>query len=468
MSFMKILHIASEFAPLAKVGGMSDVLLGLARASVEQGHDVTVMLPKYSTIDIECQKLEDFSYTYDGKPCSNTLWMACYENVPLILVETKTPHKFFQRERIYGEKDDTDRFAYFCKLVACYLQSRIPPDVIHVHDWHTALIPLLYQKTHSVLTLHNLAYPGACELSTLEKIGLKESEIKALKCNGHYSLLQGGIEYADHITTVSPTYAQEILTPEYGGPFCSYLNQNKKKLSGILNGIDYTYWNPQTDPHLPAHFNLEKLDNKHLVKEALQKRLGLSAENKILVSAIARLVPQKGPKLIEAALRKTVSENGQFVLLGAASDPATKQLFLQLKMEYAQNKNVHIELVYDEALAHLVFAASDMLIVPSIFEPCGLTQMIAMRYGAVPLVRQTGGLADTVFEGKNGFCFGPATEAALSNALDRSFACWNSEPEKWKELIENGMREDFSWKKPAEAYLELYKNSSKPSVSAAS
>ncbi len=442
---MKIVHIASEFAPLAKVGGLSDVLLGLARATVERGHDVTVILPKYRCIDIPCTQLADY-------PPSHTLWRARYENVPLILVETA--QNFFNRDNIYGEPDDIERFAYFSKLVAAYLHTQPPPDVIHVHDWHTALIPLLYQKTASILTIHNLAYAGACGLPMLEKIGLKPSP--ALQCADYYSLLQGGLTSVDQITTVSPTYAREILTPEYGGPFCHYLNKNKQKLSGILNGIDYTYWNPESDPLLPLHFNLQTIKQKGRVKELIKKNLQLNPENRILVSVIARLVSQKGPKLIEAALRKTIAEGGQFILLGALSDAETERHFLQLKEEYRHNRNVHIELTYNEELAHLTFAASDLLIVPSLFEPCGLTQMIAMRYGTVPLVRKTGGLADTVFEGRNGFSFGAATVEALHEALDRSFACWKWEPKRWQTLVRNGMSEDLSWQKPSEAYERLY------------
>ncbi|MCP5469330.1 MAG: glycogen synthase [Chlamydiales bacterium] len=452
---MRIVHIASEFAPLAKVGGMSDVLLGLARATVEAGHDVTVILPKYSSIDTPCEKLQDFAYTYDGNVCRNTIFLAQYESIPLLLFETHTPHKFFCRPNIYGEKDDADRYAYFSKLVASYLNTRTPPDAIHVHDWHTALVAHLYKKCRSILTIHNLAYPGDCGFDTLQKVGLSKEQAEPFKFNDYYSLLQAGIVSADHITTVSPTYAKEILTPELGGRFFPLLNETREKLSGVLNGIDYTYWNPENDPHLPFHYNAHNLEGKKLTQQEVRKRFKLREKNAPIVGAVARLVPQKGPKLIEAALKKCVAEGGQFLLVGSASDPETEHQFKALKEHYEKSRDVHIELSYNEALAHLVFAASDLLIVPSLFEPCGLTQMIAMRYGTVPLVRSTGGLADTVTE-QNGFTFLPPTPEAVEATLLSAFSCWKQTPEKWSALVAKGMREDFSWKKPSERYLELY------------
>ncbi len=453
LRMMKIVHVASEFAPLAKAGGLGDVLLGLARATLEKGHDVTVIIPKYSFIDIDCQRVAEFHDLYDGKKTLTTFWKAHYQKIPLILVESD--QNFFSSGHIYGEANDCDRFGYFSKQVAHYLKTA-SPDLVHLHDWHTALVALLYPEVKSVLTLHNMAYPGACDLATLQRIGLKENQVKALKYLDYYSILQGGLACAEKLVAVSPTYAQEILTPEFGAGFDSYLNEHKEKLTGILNGIDYTFWNPEQDGFLPAHYNLETLSEKKKVKTALQKRFGLLPGNKLLVAFVGRLVAQKGPLLIEAAIRKIAADGGQFILLGATGDPALREQFTQLKNSYANNPNVHIELIYDEALAHLIFAGSDMLIVPSLFEPCGLTQMIAMRYGTVPLVRRTGGLADTVFERKNGFNFGEPREEALFQALDRSFACWKNEPAKWRELIANGMNEYFIWTKAREAYLKLY------------
>lgn len=451
---MKIVHVASEFAPLAKAGGLGDVLLGLSRATLESGHDVTVIIPKYSSIDIDCQRVAELHDLYNGKNALTTFWKAHYQNIPLILVESD--QNFFSSGKIYGEPNDCDRFGFFSKQVAHYLK-RESIDLVHLHDWHTALVALLHPEVKSVLTLHNMAYAGACDLATLQRIGLKEDEVKALKYRDYYSILQGGLESAEKLVAVSPTYAQEILTAELGAGFDSYLNQHKEKLTGILNGIDYTFWNPEQDGFLPAHYNLQTLSRKKKVKAALQKRLGLLSGNKLLVAFVGRLVAQKGPQLIEAAMKKIIADGGQFVLLGATSDPVIEEQFTQLKSAYRNNPNVHIELVYDEPMAHLIFAGSDMLIVPSLFEPCGLTQMIAMRYGTVPLVRRTGGLADTVFESKNGFNFVEPTEEAIFQALDRSFACWKNEPAKWQQLIANGMSEDFSWKKPQEAYADLYR-----------
>ena len=456
---MKIIHVASEFTPLAKAGGMGDVLLGLARATVKMGHDVTVILPKYDCLNIPCSKLEDLFITYENKKAKNTLWSANFEGIPLILVEPKTEHSFFQRGHIYGQPDEADRYAYFSKTVAAYLESKPAPDVIHLHDWHTALVPFLYQNCPTILTIHNLAYPGSCGYSTFEKLGLSPDEVVSFQHEDHYSLLRGGLIAASRITAVSPTYAKEILTPQFGGSFCALLNKHRQKLVGILNGIDYTFWNPTTDPFLPTHYNFNSIEEKAIAKRVLQKRLGLPIENKLLVSAIARLVPQKGPDLIEAAFRRTLEKNGQCVLLGAASDPKTKEQFLNFKKEMAKEPNLQMELIYNEALSHQVFAASDVVLIPSLFEPCGLTQMIALHYGTLPLVRKTGGLADTIFEGKNGFVFESAEKKEIISAIDRCFSCWKNTPDKWRALIKTGMEEDFSWDQPAKAYLNLYTES---------
>ncbi len=429
---MKIVHLASELAPVAKVGGLGDVLQGLSRALLAKGHQVEVILPKYDTLDLSLLPRE----------------------IPVKLIESP----FFERGVIYGCEDDSARFTFFCRAALDYLQkSGRCPDVIHLHDWHTAVAaPLLKEQypeliAQCIFTIHNLAYQGECEESVLDQLGWKSDIIKE---GATYNLMKGGILYADHVTTVSPNYAHEILTTNQGGTLQAVLQAHQNKFSGVLNGIDYEYWNPATDPHLPAPFSLKKLAGKKLAKQELRKRLSLAEEARPLVVAITRLVPQKGPELIKAALLKTLELGGQFILLGSALDEKTHKEFEALKVEHTDSPHVHLELTYNEKLSHLVFGGGDLFLVPSLFEPCGLTQMIAMHYGNVPLVRATGGLVDTVFDGVNGFSFGPPTTEAICETLERALPLWNTP--KWNALIESGMEVDHSWDRPAEEYLKIY------------
>ncbi len=428
---MKIVHLASELAPIAKVGGLGDMIFGLSRAQIFQGHEVEIILPKYDTLDL-----------------------TLLEDLPVTLIEAP---ELFERGKIYGCSDDTTRFTTFCRLALDYLKGRAV-DIFHLHDWHTAVAaPLLKEQYKElaagcIFTIHNLAYQGECKEPVLDKLGWKSSKILE---KGHYNLLRAGVVYADWVTTVSPTYAKEVLAQD---PF---LKQYEKKFSGILNGIDGSFWNPKTDPALPQNFSSKNLTPKFEVKQYLRRKLGLSPDDTPLVAAITRLVPQKSPELIEAALHHTLKLGGQFVLLGATSDNKTERHFKHLKQRVEKSGGAHLELTFDEKLSHLIFGAADLFLVPSLFEPCGLTQMIAMRYGALPLVRQTGGLADTIFEKENGFLFGPPTSEALVQTLERAFHLWKSSPDRWHTLQIAAMEGDYSWDLSAQAYLELYKKVSK-------
>jgi starch synthase len=463
LNFVDIIHIAAELAPLAKVGGLGDVIHGLGRALITKGQSVTIILPKYRTLQLEYAKqlevIEPAQIVFfDGKNYRNTIWQANVDGLTVLLIESHAEEDFFGREKIYGYEDDTLRFIYFC-LSALELVQNLPCDVIHIHDWHTALIAGLvkevYQEIHAitVFTIHNLAYQGLCKGEDLDKVGWKSP---ALKESGVYNLMKGGIHFADQVTTVSPNYAKEILTTELGGNLQATLQHHSHKFQGILNGIDFDYWNPETDTFLPFNFSSKRPENKKCIQANLRARFSLAEENCPIVGAITRLVPQKGPELIKASILRTLEWGGQFILLGSASDEKTYQQFYNLKRKLEGSRQVHIELTYNEALSHVLYAGSDLFLVPSLFEPCGLTQLIAMRYGTVPLVRQTGGLADTVFDGKNGFVFGPPTAEAINRALDRAFETWFEHPEKWQKLMEAGLKGDYSWHFPAEAYLRIY------------
>lgn len=457
---MHIVHVAAEMAPIAKVGGLGDVVHGLSRALLSQKQAVTVILPKYDCLNLNyVEHLEivnpTFPITFDGKVRRNAIWKGSVDGVSVIFIEAQEAEEYFDRGGIYGYADDVARFSYFSLAALTYLSS-LNVDVLHIHDWHTALLaPLAQQLDLSnrpkvVLTIHNLAYQGICRGEDLLKIGLKATKDKEVNC------LKEGILAADHVTTVSPNYAREILTTELGLNLQQTLRTHQHKFSGILNGIDYSTWNPETDPFLPTHFSASHPQKKALVKQELKKRLMLSSDEAPLVCSITRLVTQKGPELIKAALLRTLERGGQFVLLGSVLDEASHAQFYQLKRSLAGSRFVHLELTYNEELSHLVFAGADLFLVPSLFEPCGLTQMIAMRYGAVPLVRETGGLVDTVEQGKNGFSFGPPTAEAIWDSLDHALTVWKDKPAEWQMLVKNGMEENFSWERPAKAYLQLY------------
>jgi starch synthase len=462
---MEIVHVAAELAPLAKMGGLGDVLHGLCRSLIEKGHQVTIFLPKYDTLDLNWVKnlevLEPHQMVqFDGLKCTNTLWRGTVDNIPVVFFESHDPREFFDRGQVYGCPDDVDRFNYFCLSAVEYLR-KTECDIVHLHDWHAASIAGLLKEIYPeysakvILTLHNLAYQGHCSVEELERMGWKSEFLRA---DGHYNLLKGGIHFADRITTVSPTYAQEILYTQFSGELQPILLSSQHKLSGILNGIDYTFWNPKTDKFLPYHYSVHGLGYKGLIKEELKKRLSLAEENCPLVCCVTRLVHQKGPELIKAAILRTLEWGGQFVLLGSASDEKTHTQFYNLKRKLAGSAHVHLELTFSEELSHLVFAASDLFLIPSLFEPCGLTQQIAMRYGTIPLARACGGLVDTVVDEKNGFLFGPPTAEAVCTGLDRALETWYHKPNTWNHLIETAMATDFSWEKPAEKYLSLYRS----------
>lgn len=493
---MYILHIASELAPIAKVGGLADVLLGLSREQSWKGHDVDIIIPKYDCMDsndirdfnIESLDMQSF---YQGQWHHNTIWLGWVENLKVYFIEPHHGRHFFNRGCFYGCEDDVERYLYFSRCALEFIfKKQMKPDIIHIHDWQTAAIaPLLkemyfglgYTHPKVVFTIHNMEYQGKCNPYNLDYIGLdgnallKPDKLQDPTQPQNLNLLKGGIIYSDFVTTVSPNYAKEVLTPEGGRGLDKVLLENQNKFKGILNGIDYSYWNPEIDRFLPAHFSSREmplnkkdrntLDKKAYIKKILRERLLLSEDHKPIVSCIARLVPQKGLHLIKHALRYTVAHGGQFVLLGSSPIPEISAEFQELKNHYANNPDVHLALHHQEDLAHMIYAGSDMMIVPSLFEPCGLTQMIALKYGTVPIVRRTGGLADTIFdvdfskkpfEQTNGYTFDAPDAGGVESALSRAIECWFHDPDKWRKLMIQDMNIDFSWNLPSDEYLKIY------------
>ena len=493
---MHIVHIASELAPIAKIGGLADVVLGLSRELSWKNQDVDIILPKYDCMDTDAFRdltveTENLLSYYDGEWHSNTVWVGWLENLKVYLIDPKHPRHFFHRGCIYGCEDDIARYLYFSRAALEFLYKKgISPDIIHLHDWQTAAIAPLYKDLYSgygydqskiIFTIHNINYQGHCYSADIQKIGLHEKAhlspdgLQDPRQPEMVNLLKGGIVYSDAFTTVSPCYAQEIATTERGEGLEKVVQKYSNKLHGILNGVDYSYWNPELDPHLPTHYSPREvpenkddrntIDKKAFIKKKLRERLMHDERHRPIIGCVSRLVPQKGLELIKHTLYRTLELGGQFVLLGSSPIPSIEAEFHRLRQQFSDHPHVSLTLVPNEETTHMIFAGSDLFIVPSLFEPCGLVQLIALKYGAVPIVRETGGLSDTIFDldhssrpknQRNGFTFKSADKAGVDSALDRAFQCWFDRPDEWRKLMIQGMEMDYSWQNPTKAYLKLY------------
>ncbi len=490
---MDITHVVTEFSPLIKVGGIADVLQGFAKETKQQGANIQIFLPKYDCLDTTLLALdeslaESIPCHYKGSRYQNKVWKTFFNQLPIYLIEPPKELDFFRRGMVYGCPDDVNRFLYFSRSVMDFLAyKKESPDILHLHDWHTAACaplyydqfePLLPGKTRIVFTIHNLEYQGLCSPSDLNDIGLDGPiYLDPGKLQDNYTpstvnLLKGGIVYSNFVTTVSPRYAEEALTPEGGRGLDPTLSQYKDKFIGILNGIDTDYWDPEKDPCLPHHFkpswSLSRiLSTKMKIRNELRKQFHLSIDKDApLGICIARLVPQKGLDLIEHAMRRILDQGGQFFLMGETLIPEVTARYEKIQKELAGTKRAHIQLSYDEKLAHIAFAAGDFVLVPSIFEPCGLVQMIAMRYGTIPIVRKTGGLSNTVFDidyalnppiPANGYTFDTPDSCGVDSALDRAMNDWSHNREKWGQLVQSTLNQDFGWKHSIKLFFDLYK-----------
>ncbi|CAN6336988.1 unnamed protein product [Urochloa humidicola] len=485
-SGLHIVHIAAEMAPVAKVGGLADVISGLGKALKKKRHLVEIILPKYDCMQhnqINNLKVLDVvvqSY-FEGNTFANKIWTGTVEGLPVYFIEPQHPGKFFWRAQYYGEHDDFKRFSYFSRVALEFLyKSGKKVDIIHCHDWQTAFVAPLYWDVYANMgvnsaricfTCHNFEYQGTAPAQDLAYCGLDVEHLDRpdrMRDNSHgrINVVKGAIVYSNIVTTVSPTYAQEVRS-EGGRGLQDTLKMHSKKFVGILNGIDTDTWNPSTDKFLKVQYSANDLYGKSTNKAALRKQLKLSSEHtsQPLVGCITRLVPQKGVHLIRHAIYKTAELGGQFVLLGSSPVPNIQREFEGIAEQFQNNNNIRLILKYDDALSHMIFAASDMFIVPSMFEPCGLTQMIAMRYGSVPIVRKTGGLNDSVFdfddetipmELRNGFTFLKADEQGFDSAMERAFNYYHRKPEAWKQLVQKDMKIDFSWDTSASQYEDIY------------
>ncbi len=485
---MFIVMVPSECAPVAKVGGLGDVIFGLSRELEIRGNSVEIILPKYDCmrydhiyeLQIEMQDL--WVPWYDGAiHCS--VWFGFVHGRKCFFIDPHSGNNFFNRGVYYGCDDDAMRFAFFSKAAMEFLlQSGKRPDVIHCHDWQTGLIPVLLSEIYQpagmeqqrvCYTIHNFKHQGVVDAGILWATGLGRPEYyfhqDRLRDNfnhGALNLMKGGIVYSNFVTTVSPTHAWEAQYTEFSYGLGSTLHVHSMKFGGVLNGVDYEMWNPELDTHIPMQYGVETLEKKEWNTGALRDRLWLRQDRKPLVAYIGRLDAQKGVDLVRHAIYYAIANGAQFVLLGSSPDPMIHQMFWNIKHHLNDNPDCHLELNFDEELAHLIYAGADMIIVPSNFEPCGLTQLISMKYGTVPIVRAVGGLADTVFDkdfahGKpqherNGFVFHEADFPAVEYTLNRAIRLWNDYPEQWRGLMINGMKYDFSWNHPGEHYLKIY------------
>lgn len=482
---MYITMVASECAPAAKVGGLGDVVHGLARELMLRGEAVEVILPMYDCMRYD--RIEGLEQCYaDLWVPFHDQWRRCdvfqgrMDGIPCLFIKPRSHENFFDRGIYYGHPDDVARFAFFSRAALEFLyKSGRRPDILHCHDWQTGLVPVLLYEIYQNLgmgnsrvcyTLHNVHHQGVTGPQVLNQSGLGPHLMAPdkLRDNTHagaVNLMKGGIVYANFITTVSPRYAEEIKHTHLGHGLQPTFHAHAYKFGGVLNGIDYGIWNPEVDRHIPHAYSAEDFAGKFQDKAALRQRLLLQDKFKPIVAVVSRLDQQKGVQLISHAIFYALANRAQFVLLGSGSEKAINDHFLGLKYRLNDNPDCHLEVGYDEELSHLIYAGADMLVIPSAFEPCGLTQIIAMKYGTVPVARATGGLADTVFdanhahkpyEERTGFTFEDFNEAGLESAMGRAIGLWYRYPRYFHQLRLNGMRQDYSWNQSGGHYMNIY------------
>jgi len=463
---MKVAVIAPEVVPFSKTGGLADVTGALPAAFARLGAEVTVISPLHRS-----------ARAHPMEPCPDlitvplggaTAWGALRRSGSHYFLEHDL---FFDRPGLYGDDrgdypDNAARYSFFSRGALEVLAARGPaPDIVHVHDWPAALVPLyvksLYAKafprTRSVLTIHNLAYQGRFPKSELAVTGFGWDRFTAreLEYFDDVNFLKGGLVHADALTTVSPTYAREIQTEEHGWGLEGVLRQRSADLKGILNGVDYAEWSPERDRHLPAAYSARDLGGKAACKSALQRRCGLPVRSNVPVLAmVGRLVEQKGVDIFAQAFAKMAGQDLQIVVLGTG-DRGIQETLVAAAAGFRERASVHI--AFDNGFAHQIMAGSDLLLVPSRYEPCGLTQIYALRYGTVPVVRATGGLADTVEHGVTGFRFEAYTADALLWSVGEALAAYRDRA-RWEAIRKAGMARDFSWDASAREYMRLFES----------
>ncbi|MFH1888656.1 MAG: glycogen synthase GlgA [Candidatus Omnitrophota bacterium] len=456
---MKIAICASEVVPFAKTGGLADVAGALPLELESLGQEAIIVMPRYKSIQepkFKLQRLKaDISYTVTGK------------NTMVYFIENDG---YYNRDGLYGDKagdhkDNLDRFSYYSRRTLELLKEiGFKADIIHCHDWQSALIPvylktiykddIFYKDTRCLFTIHNIGYQGIFPKEEFSKLGLdwKFFNMEMLEYYGKINLLKAGIVFADLINTVSPTYSKEIQTKEFGYGMEGILTKRKSDLFGILNGLDYSIWNPKSDKFIAKNYSLEKTQDKGENKEDLQGICKLPVKKNIpLFGIVSRLAEQKGFDILAAAIEKICNMELQLVILGTG-ELKYHTILESIVKKYPKIISLHLK--FDDSLAHKIYAGSDIFLMPSKYEPCGLGQLISMSYGTIPLVFKTGGLADTV-TAADGFVFDKYKKEGLINMVDKAVKAFKDK-KKWAGLIRNAMQNNFSWKESAKKYIKLY------------
>jgi len=471
---MELLFVASEIAPWSKTGGLGDVAAALPRALAARGHTVAVVTPRYGSVDARAAGLvrKDGALRVRGE--ATAVWVK--KGAPTVYF-VENERLFGSRKGLYGEGghdygDNAERFTFLARAaLALPGAMRLRPRIVHANDWQSGLVPFLLRHEHAgdpalagsrtVFTIHNLAYQGVFPKEVVPHLGLPWDVFRheTMEFYDQLSFMKAALTFADALTTVSPTYAREILTPEGGAGLEPVLRHRRADLHGILNGIDVAEWDPATDPHLPAHYSARALGGKARCKAALQAELGLPVRADVpLVAMVSRLVDQKGVDLVVHALPELLARDVQLALLGSGSR-GYEEAFARAARTRPDRMAARIG--FDEPLAHRMEAGADAFLMPSRFEPCGLNQMYSLRYGTVPIVRAVGGLDDTVedYDGWNrgtGFKFRDYTSSALLLAARRALET-HRDRRAWRGLVARGMAQDFSWDRSAATYEDLYR-----------
>lgn len=472
---MKITFIASESNPFIKTGGLADVVYSLGEQFASLNHHVDIIIPFYSkikdNITIPVDYLGSFPLEMSWRKVEVKVCRTTYRNMTYYLVEND---RYFARRAIYGESDEGERFAFFSQAaLQVVMKYDLKPDILHVHDWQVGMIPCLmkekyseyFKDTKTVLTVHNPAFQGIFPRDFILDVYSLDASVYdngAIRLNDNVSTLKAAIMYCDKITTVSPTHRYELLTPEGGMGLEGAFRLREYDFVGILNGIDYNEFNPETDKNIPANYTSDDFYNdKQVDKEALLRRFGLNNLGLPVFGLVSRLTWQKGIDLVIPMIRNLVHRGCNFIILGSG-EYELEQQFEQLIREFPYNVGIYIG--YNDEIAHLIYAGSDFFLMPSLFEPCGLSQMISQRYATLPIVRQTGGLKDSVIcydnnniDTANGFGFAANSVEEFIRTVTFAFDIYWNLPVR-KTLMRNALNTDNSWVKSANQYLEVYKS----------
>jgi starch synthase len=460
--------VSSEAAPLAKTGGLADVVGALPAALREAGDEVAVVIPRYGSIDLKrTRRVYDAIAVYLGSTRYDIAIYQATADFPFYLVDCPP---LFDRRGFYGESgmdfvDNHIRFAVFARAALTVARVLFRTDIFHCHDWQAGLVPALLRSSFAtdptflgvktLFTIHNLGYQGLFPRAAMAEAALDPDLYRpdGLEFFGQISYIKGGISFADALSTVSPTYAREIQTPEYGFGLDGALRARTGVLSGILNGVDYDQWNPETDPFLPAHYSSEDLSGKRVCKQHLIEEFGLpaAAMDRPLIGIVSRFTRQKGADLIAEVAAQLAADNLYLLALGSG-EPEYEAFFRQIAAQHPER--IAVRIGFDNALAHRIEAGADLFLMPSRYEPCGLNQIYSLKYGTVPVARATGGLDDTIEEG-TGFKFLEYSGQALLGAVRAAVGAF-ADQAAWQETMRRGMHKDFSWKASAAMYSALY------------